>query len=441
MGWSLDKNITALPRIVILMSTCSLLSAILFITLVKRPVYDDVFNIFDVQAYAQKGVSTASVSAQRNAPGPASFVWMAVGVRLSDREELRDARLAVLASWVLLFLGVFLAAPYSGFPQLWYGALLSALVFPHSATATATLLTEGPSLLFATLGVLAWTKAISVPKASSKVLVLGLVGGLAMGVAAISRQYYLALLPAAAGVGLYELKRHAPKERSFWWVTLVLSLTIAAIPSFALVLVWKGITSPSMAAGTSYDIYQAGVGLSFWRPIVASFCFGFYLIPFTFPAMGRLHPSRRWRALLSASLMALVAIPFRAYIVNIGVLHSVIESMSRLYIVEPLAFGLVAVLVIYNAMAFGFLLWEKREVVLESPPAIFALLTILFYILEQFGVGGNIPFYDRYALPLAPFFGLIAFSLIPKFTLQRLVIFEGMFIFSQALLWRFAFMR
>lgn len=441
MGWNSDKNIGALPPIIVSIFTCSVLSTILFIIFVNRPVYDDSFNIFDVHAYAQKGVSVASVSAQRNPPGPASFIWMAAGVLLLDGEELRDARLAVLASWVLLVVGVFIAAPYTGFPQLWYGAVLTALVFPHSATATATLLTEGPALLFAVLGVVVWTEAVSRPKVTSAVFFLGIVGGLAMGMATISRQYNLALLPAAAWVGLFQLRRIASKDRPLWLAGLILSLAIAVTPLLILVLIWKGITSPSMAAGTSYEMYHAAMGLNFLRPIVASFCIGFYLIPLTFPAMGRLQSGRRWRALLAAVLIGIMAVPFRAYIVDIGVLHSVIETVSRSPAGGTVAFGFIAILIVYNAIAFGLLVWEKRGVVLESPPIIFALLTTLFYVGEQLGVGGNIPFYDRYVLPLSPFLGLIAFSLIPKFNLQRLVVFAGMYVFSQVLLWRHAFMK
>ena len=122
---------------------------------------------------------------------------MAAGVRLLHGEELRDARLASLASWILLVVGVLIAAPYTRFPQLWYAALLTAFIFPHSAMATATLLTEGPAQLFAIMGVLVWIESISRPKITPSLFILSSVAGLAMGLATISRQYYLALLPAA----------------------------------------------------------------------------------------------------------------------------------------------------------------------------------------------------------------------------------------------------
>jgi len=67
------------------------------------------------------------------------------------------------------------------------------------------------------------------------------------------------------------------------------------------------------------------------------------------------------------------------------------------------------------------------------------LFVVLFFVLEQFGIGGNIPFYDRYVLQVAPFLGMIAFSTLPKLTTWRLIFFALMVLFSHALLWRNAF--
>ncbi len=49
------------------------LSAILFMVSVRRPVYDDQFNMFDVHAYAVHGISLAAIRAQRNAPWSDEF--------------------------------------------------------------------------------------------------------------------------------------------------------------------------------------------------------------------------------------------------------------------------------------------------------------------------------------------------------------------------------
>src|SRR5947209_6201667 len=149
--------------IIILALVLNLISAALFIGLVNRPVYDDPYNIFDVHNYATRGLSVDTLLSQRNPPGPTSFLWMAAGVRLLGGDELRNARIANLMSWLLLGAGVLIGAKYSGFPQLWYGALLVLLVFPHTLEATATMLTEGPALLFAVAGILAWIEFASRP--------------------------------------------------------------------------------------------------------------------------------------------------------------------------------------------------------------------------------------------------------------------------------------
>jgi len=443
MSWKWDSMeiISSFPKIIILVFTLTICSALLFIFLVNRPVYDDIFNISDVKAYGHGGMSVSTIRAQTNPPGPVSFIWMAAGVRLLGSVELRDARLAVLASWVLLVIGILFAAPYSSFSRLWYGALLAALVFPHSLTATATLLTEGPALLFAILGALVWTEIVSRPKVTSTLFGMVILGGLGIGAAMISRQYFVALLPAAAVLALFLFRQRASATRTLWLASVILSLTVAAVPLLLLVAAWGNFTSPGIATGTSYENYHAGVGVNLLRPLVAAFCTGFYLIPLTFPVMKCMQPGRRWRVLLVAAIIGTAAIPFRSYLVNIGVLHSLLGYAFRLPAVGIVVFGSIAILITYNAIAVGLLLWEKRQDLLNCPPAIFALLTVFFFVGEQFGVGGNFPFYDRYVLQLAPFLGLIAFFLIPKLTMSRAAALTGMYLLSQEMLWRFLYIR
>jgi hypothetical protein len=256
-------------RIVIFVFSLNVISAALFIGLVKRPVYDDPFNIYDVHNYATRGLSMETLLSHRNPPGPTGFLWMAAGVRLLGGNELTDARIAVLVAWLLLAGGVLVGSRRTRFPQLWYGAFLATLVFPHAVEASATLLTEGPSLLFAVLGALAWTEFASEPNASPRAVLLGMLGGLSMGLAVTCRQYYLALLAAAALLALGDWQRPAFREKSRWAVSAICSLVL---PVLLMVLAWKGISSPDMATGTSYDhMWKAAVGLNLFRPIVVTF--------------------------------------------------------------------------------------------------------------------------------------------------------------------------
>jgi hypothetical protein len=425
-------------KLVIIALVLNAISATLFICLVNRPVYDDGYNIFDVQSYAHKGLSVATVLSQRNPPGPASFLWMAAGVRLLGGEVLRDARIANLLSWLLLFVGMLFGARYGSFPQIWYGALLAAFVFPHSVMATATLLTEGPALLFATLGALAWVESASRPTAAGSSLFL-LMGGLSMGIAVSCRQYYLALLPAAALVALFESRRQDTKERFYRPLVIILSLAVASAPVILLLMVWRNISSPGMSTGTSYDGWQAGVGLNVFRPIVAAFYSCLYLVPLTFPVLWRVRSVARRPALLVALLGGLVAACLRSSLLQPGPLHALVKAASRLPAGEFILFGFIAGLTVYNAIAVGLLLWERRAVVRSCPALLFALLTGLFFVAEQLGVGGNLPMYDRYILQIAPFLGIIAFSLTPQLPSARLVALAAMTVLSQVMLWQHVF--
>ena len=443
MNWNLSSGGTtrSLANLIVVTFSLSTLSAILFMFLVNRPVYDDVYNIFDVDAYAHQGVSVSTIQAQKNAPGPVSFIWMAAGVHLLEGGELRDARLAVLSSWIILVIAMLIIAPHTSYPRLWYGALLATLIFPHSLTATATLLTEGPALLFAVLGAIAWTEAVTQPSITARVFALGIAGGLALGTATISRQYYLTLLAAAFVLALFLLAHRSSHGRRLWLLTVTVSLVVAMTPVAFLMTIWRGISSPGIATGTSYQMYHAGLGLNFSRPLIAGFCVGFYLLLLTFPTMWSVPSGRKLPALAMATIIGIVSVPFRDRLVDIGVLHSLIEKASRSHALGAVVFGLIATLIAYNAIAVGLLIWEKRQVVLTCVPLIFALLTILFFVAEQLVVGGNIPFYDRYVLQLAPFLGLVAFFLIPEITVLRMVAFAAMYVLSQEMLWRHIFVK
>src|SRR5207245_10886242 len=87
---------------VVLVLVLNLVSAVLFIALVKHPVYDDVYNIYDVHNYATRGFSQATLSAQRNAPGRTRCVWTGRAARLLSSDDVRRAERCALASMCML---------------------------------------------------------------------------------------------------------------------------------------------------------------------------------------------------------------------------------------------------------------------------------------------------------------------------------------------------
>lgn len=426
-------------RILVAIGLLNIFSAVLFLYAVSKPVYDDPYNMLDVHAYAKNGFSPATIRAQRNPPGPVAFVWMAMAVRALGGDELRDARIASLLSWILLVAGVLIGARFAQTPHLWYAALLATIVFPHSPTATATALTEGPALFLAILGVLMWTESVYLTTITWASFLTALLGGLLMGLAAVCRQYFLALLPSAVLFAAYVSREENRRRKPPWVGLVVASLVAAALPVVCLMLVWNGLSSPGMAMGTSYSNWKAGVGINFFRPVVALFYCLFYLLPFTFPAMKLAHGRlNQWLFSLALALGALAAF-HTSTLLQPGPLHSFIQAFGRIPLAREIIFGAIVSITIYNAISFACLILQKRQALTTSPLFLFALLVLALFVLEQVGVGGNLPFYDRYMIQVAPFLGILAFYQLPKLSISRLTVLLLMFAVGQIMLWRYAF--
>jgi hypothetical protein len=428
-----------LRRLALIVLLLNVLSSVLFIATVKRPVYDDPNNLPDVHRYASEGVSLDTIRQHRNPTGPTSFLWMAAAVRILGGDELRDARLAVLASWVLLGSGILLWGAKSSSPQLWYFALLVTLVFPHTLTASATVLTEGPALLFATLGIFFWLKSVSESLPSPRFFFLSIVAGLLMGLAITCRQYYLALLLAAILFACFQWKRTYAVKDSHRTLLIFLSILAATLPVVLLVAIWRGLSSPAMVAATSYGSWKSAIGPNFFRPFVAAFYLAVYLLPLTFPAMAHLPKRRRTAAVLFATAASIAIALAGPEFLQPGPLNSFIRTAARIPGGASSVLFAIAALAIYNAVAVCSLLWEQPKTLASCAPGIFSLLVLVFFVAEQFGVGGNLPFYDRYVLQVAPFLGIIAFSILPRLTPLRLLALAALSALSHVMLWRFAF--
>jgi 4-amino-4-deoxy-L-arabinose transferase-like glycosyltransferase len=426
-------------RLVVLIFALNLLSASLFIAFVNHPVYDDEYNIVDVHNYAQHGLTAASLRAHTNAPGPASYIWMATVVRVLHGDELRDARIGSALSWVLIVCGTLAFVRYGAHSQEWCAAMLVLLVFPHAVEATATVLTEGPALLFAILGAIAWVEFSASETITPDSVALGLTGGLLMGIAVTSRQYYLALLPAAAVLAIWEMRSSSPRRTWRWKISALVFMTLAAVPMLLLVMIWKGVTSPAMAAGVSYTNWQVKLGANFFRPVTALIYCAVYLVPLTFPLMLPLNVSRRRREIGIAILAGLGAARFHAQTLQPGPLRSAFYGIARGPVIMAVMFGLLVAIAIFSALTIARSLWEKRGELLMRPAVVFAALMLLFFIGEQVGVGGNAPFYDRYMLQIAPFLGIISFAALPRLGYGRLGVLGAMSVLNHVILWRYAF--
>jgi hypothetical protein len=425
-------------RLAVLLFALNVISALLFILYVNHMYYDDQYNLSDVHRYASEGLSADSIKAHINPAGPTGFVWMAAAVRLFPENELRSARAAILISWLLLGAGILIGARYTRFASFWYAALFVTLAFPHAVTAAALVLTEGPALLFAILGTVLWVEIQSQPTFNMDQEPLGIAAGLSFGFAVTCRQYYLAVLPAAVLFALHQWRQRSLRASLAWVLPTLLSILAAILPLGLLVFAWKGLSSPGMVSGSSYQNWTATVGVNFHRPIVTWFYVALYSLPLTFPAMLRLRSPQRWRALLIAAIGGSGAVHFMSALLQPGPFNSLVGSLRQVPRVQSLFFGLIVSATIYNFVAVIVLLWEQRTIQFSCPPVVFSILVIVFFVAEQLGVQGNIPFYDRYVIQVIPFLGIIAFALLPQLNFTRLLALGGMSVLGHSMLWRYA---
>ena len=260
-----------------------------------------------------------------------------------------------------------------------------------------------------------------------------------MGLAVTCRQYFLALLPAAALLAVRQWRHLSAAKSQARRFSTIFSLATAVAPVIALVWIWKGFSSPGMASGTSYPGWQARIGLSFIRPLIAAFYTAVYLAPLTLPITLRSKTRFRGQIFASATLGGILIGCFGRSLLQPGPLRTVVHVIGRGTAPESAVSGIIGAIAIFNLGVVALLLWERRSAMRSCLPLIFALLTVSLFVAEQCGVGGNVPFYDRYVLQVSPFLGIIAFALSSRLNLGRLVIFTCMAGVSQLMLWRFAF--
>ncbi|MGD0306834.1 MAG: hypothetical protein ABSC71_18570 [Candidatus Acidiferrales bacterium] len=422
----------------LLLLALNTISSLLFMAKITRPVFDDQYNIVDVKRYAAEGLKLDAVKTHVNPPGPTSFVWMAEAVRALGGDALRDARLGALASWLVLALCIVVAGYKLRLhsTELWYAALLVTMTFPHAPMAMATVLTEGPAAMFAVLGAIAWAEFMAAERVTGKAVAAVIVGGLCVGLAVTSRQYYLALLACWPILLLY---RWRSKLTGSAVTAAFLSLAAAVVPILCLVLVWHGLSSPNIVAGVSYTKWSSKVGINVIRPLIAAFYVGLYFLPLTISEAVRDRLAMRkqvWAlAVVGGIAMAIIGAGF----VQPGPLRTLLRFGDRLPHGANILLAVVAAITIYNFTLFADSAWERRGELIRNPAVVLSILVIVFFILEQVGVGGNIPFYDLYVLQIAPFLGVVAFAVYPRLKTARMIPLALLWVVGQVTLWRYLF--
>jgi hypothetical protein len=387
-------------------------SALLFIAIVSQPVFDESNNLPDVLRYSELGITGETIKRHVNPAGPFAYVWIGViGKFLGG------------GLWSFRLVNVFslfaLGAVLFHFGQRNFATAASAcavLVNPYLPLASATILTELPSLLALTVGALLWLKGlsgISTPDWRSSAKLIG--AGALVGISITGRQYYLAALPAMAIAASAQWqsveRRHS--YRTLAAPIVASSLVVAVLPIVVLSWAWGGLTPPGMQANVSYKDFSAALGINPVRPITALLLIGIYAFPILLLQHGRSIP---YSSVLPTALLALVVtllvpqntlwcIPGTPNLCGpVSGLHIYASARST---VLALAYnGFASFIGLYGLFLLGRTVWLARFANTGIVQAAFGGSFLAFFVAEQFFVGGNIPFYERYILQIAPFIGL-----------------------------------
>lgn len=401
----------------LLIGLCAIIltSAFAFIGFCNIPVFDDSANLRDVTRYAENGVSVATIENHVNPAGPFAYIWIGLNGALLGGTlwsyRLVNALSALLLNVMLLCIATRhrMAIPIA--------CLL--LINPYLPLASSTILTEVPSLLFFVSGTLLWLFGLDQSLQETRcvywpALVKLMGGALLIGVAIVGRQYYLAILPAMAVTVLMSFQRWG---KVVWsgaeMIGVAISGIISAAPVILIFALWGGLTPPNMQLGISYSNSTATIGMNLLRPINAVLYIGIYMLP---PLLLQRNITNRLRPifLLFAFISALLLIA----LVPQGKLWCGTEAgcgpIDWLYRLVRVRFSNQSE--IYNGiLAFGGsmgILLFIRAVLSDHPSStelravVFGASFLVFFVVEQAFVGGNIPFYERYTLQIAPMLGL-----------------------------------
>lgn len=418
-------------KLAVFIGSAALLSSLAFILCHNSPVFDDVGNGHDASFYASEGITVQAIRQQTNPTGPGSFVWIGLFSRwLGD--GLQVQRLAVWLSWFILLVGsIFLIET----PPLW-AAFALCWIFPHSVMASGLVLTEGPALCLAFLGSLLFINALSTTGRLHTQLKFW-ISLLLMGLSVICRQYYLGLIPAAMMTLLLVSWRRQAHSIPFW--ALILSAIVISSPVASLVALWGGISSASARSGALYK-YTANVGLSWDRPLIAFLYVCLYLLAFTWPNLFR---KTKW-SLAVAFVAMLSSVAFAKLrhgdLLEEGPIRQSLTTVFHGGALLPVATLLLAAVALYNAGNYIILNFSNlRELFLKQPVFCLGSLFLFFFVAEQIGVGGTIPFYERYLLQIGPFLGMVVFAAEKRLLKSHLATAVVMALLAQGMLWRFAF--
>jgi len=408
----------------IILNSIFFFSSFLFIILSKRLIFDDINNLRDILRYNSEGLTIETIKNHINPAAPLSYIIISLIGTLFGA-KLWSWRLAVLLGWIILYLSLALNKNLQKKSNAIFFVITACF---YSATASASILTEIYGLVFLTLGIIYYF-FLNRKDNNNEIFAF-----LFFGLAIICRQYYLCLIPALFFTE-FNFKQFKLSNRPF---IVFIKYSLILLPIILLFLLWGGLTSPSLKSFASYTNVNTLVSFNPIRILPPIIYIGIYLGPLYLIHYG-LGKNKKTQLyfLIFASLIAIIFVLNNDYFYRLGnqeqgtgPLDSIGAKLNNNITLKTFLF-----LTYTSGFYFFIYLVNLLKSLINNPFQKFTLFFILFFVLENIGIGGNISFYERYILQLMPVFA-ISLILVNNFKKHLFILLTLTFLIGQLMLWR-----
>jgi Dolichyl-phosphate-mannose-protein mannosyltransferase len=403
---------------------------IFIIKFAEIPIFDDFEHLLDVHIYYEKGINIGSVMLHGNESGVfADWIWAIAGRIFGDSLVIYR-----LVDWLCLLVFFLILIKIALKNTHYQCSIFISIIFLMSSVyanlTVATVLTEAPSLLLylcTCLGLIIYRHSQN----QFRWFYL-LASCICMGLCIITRFYQMALLGT---VGIFLLAEHYPKinfNKAFLQLLIVL---VGMIPFLWIVFLWKGIVPPGFK--TRYPEFVSDIGINVIRPFTVFLHIGIWGSPLIL--LSWKWTRQAFNSLLTKNLKILLIISFVSalmlklqgvYFWNFSINNPVSSGMIDL-IVKKLnsinywaGFGadvfLIGYGLFFSGVIFHLVFQEiKTKIIINKhiqnqdvSIAIILYSYLIFYILQQFFVTGNVQFFERYMLLIYPAMSFLIYQFI-----------------------------
>lgn len=428
-----NKNYSISTLFVFSSTILILFSSFVFSLLTSSSVFDERYHLIDIERYIKMGINYSSIYLQTTPTGPGSHMWSSIWGKILSN-SIFSIRLSVWVCWVFICI-----IYYNSYNQAKGKEILFTILFvfsnPYIPILSGTVMTEGFAIMCILISLFLIEKTIL--KTDKYIYLLLTISGFFMGLAIISRLYYLSIFPSAVFSFLVYNQRTKKKLSS-----LFILIGSAIIPILILYLIWGSITPPLYNKGEVFKNQRVEIGINILRPISVLMYFGIYTFPFFEVENIKKIPKIAY----IISILFSIILTSTMYIWRLNPTHGntgIIDALITFFHNKSIFLGYVVnFLVSFLSLLGVFLLIEKIVIISNrnlSFSKTFSIFLLFFFTVQQLFISGNIPFYDRYLIHIIPFLGLIIFTdriYIDRKTILIVLVFICM---GQYGLWRWYF--